>query len=176
VAIVEKGTGEEVGSRLDAPFFVSRPAGPARSIRPARPDEAGAAATLVERAYGHYVARIGRRPAPMDDDYLARVAAGELWLLTDPELAGLIVLHTVEDHLLVDNVAVAPERQGEGLGPALLEFAETQAAARGLHELRLFTNAAMTENIALYKRLGWQEDDRRLEGPYSRVHFRKETT
>jgi galactokinase len=175
VALVQKGTGQEVGRKLDAPFFVSRPSGAARSIRPARPEEAPAAAALVERAYGHYVDRIGLRPGPMDDDYPARVAAGELWLLSDPELAGLIVLHTVEDHLLVDNVAVEPKRQGEGLGPFLLEFAETQATARGLRELRLFTNAAMTENIALYKRLGWREDDRRFEGPYSRVYFRKET-
>ncbi len=173
VALVEAGTGEEIGRAVGASFFVSRPAGAARSIRPAHPVESAQAAALVERAYGHYVERIGRRPVPMDDDYDARVSDGEVWLLHDQELAGLVVLRAVEAHLLVDNVAVDPQRQGEGLGRALLEFAEAEAKARGIHELRLLTNVAMTENIALYGRLGWEEYDRRIDGPYSRVYFRK---
>jgi GNAT superfamily N-acetyltransferase len=73
-------------------------------------------------------------------------------------------------------VAVDPRRQGEGLGRALLDFAELEAARRGLGELRLYTNAAMTENIRLYGRLGWQEYDRSTEGPYSRVYFCKPLT
>lgn len=169
VALVEAGTGEGVGRAVGASFFVSRPAGAATSIRPARPEEAAAAAALVERTYGHYVERIGRRPAPMDDDYDALVAAGELWLLHDQDLAGLVVLRAVDAHLFVDNVAVDPRRQREGLGRALLDFAEGEAARRGIRELRLLTNVAMTENIALYRRLGWEEYDRR----YSRVYFRK---
>jgi GNAT superfamily N-acetyltransferase len=173
VALVEAGTGDDVGRATGASFFVSRPAGAARSIRPARPDESTQASALVQRAYGHYVERIGRRPAPMKDDYDALVSAGEVWFLLDPDLAGLVVLRAVEDHLLVDNVAVDPPRQGEGLGRALLAFAETEAIALGIRELRLLTNAAMTENIALYTRLGWEEYDRRVEGPYARVYFRK---
>jgi galactokinase len=173
VAVVEAGAGEDIGRALASPFFVTRPAGAARSIRPAGPEEAAAVAELVERAYGHYVERIGRRPPPMDYDYDALVAAGEVWLLHDDELAGLVVLRTVEEHLLVDNVAVEPGRQGEGLGRALLDFAETEAIARGILELRLLTNLAMTENIALYRRLGWEEYDRRIDGSHSRVYFRR---
>jgi galactokinase len=176
VALVDRGSGEEVGARLDAPFFVCRPAGAARSIRPARTHEVSAAAALVRRAYDHYVERIGRRPSPMDDDYDARIAARELWILEDGELAGTVVLRRVGGHLLVDNLAVAPERQGEGLGRALLEFAELEAARRRLPELRLYTNAKMTENIAMYGRLGWEEFQRTTEGPYSRVYFRKPVT
>jgi ribosomal protein S18 acetylase RimI-like enzyme len=109
----------------------------------------------------------------MDDDYPALVAAGEVWLLVDDRLAGLVVLRTVDEYLLVDNVAVDPERQGEGLGRALLAFAEHEARLRELDELRLYTNVAMTENIALYRQLGWHEFDRTGDGTYSRVHFRK---
>jgi galactokinase len=170
VALVERGRGHEVGARTGAPFFVARPCGAAHSIRPAREDEADAAKALVQRAYAHYVERIGRRPPPMDDDYAALVAAGDVWLVADDSLAGLVVLRTVEEHLLVENVAVDPDRQGEGLGRALLAFAEHEAELRGIAELRLYTNVAMTENVALYRRLGWQEFDRT---PYSRVYFRK---
>jgi galactokinase len=173
VALVGVGTAEEIGRTVGSPFFVTQPAGAARSIIPASQDDAPAAAALVERAYEHYVARIGRRPSPMDDDYLGLVSAGELWLLRDDALAGVVVLRTVDEHLLVVNVAVEPDRQGEGLGRALLAFAEDEAIRRGLDELRLYTNVAMTENIALYGRLGWQEFDGSGEGRYSRVHFRK---
>jgi GNAT superfamily N-acetyltransferase len=107
----------------------------------------------------------------MDDDYEALVAAREVFVLDD--LAGVVVLRAAADHLLVDNVAVEPSRQGEGLGRELLAFAEEQAAAAGLGELRLYTNAAMTENISLYGRLGWEEYERRAERGFARVFFRK---
>jgi GNAT superfamily N-acetyltransferase len=112
----------------------------------------------------------------MDDDYDARRADGELWVVDDGELAGTVLLRTEGDQLLVDNLAVDPARQGEGLGRALLDFAELEAGRRGLRSLRLYTNAAMTENIAMYGRLGWEEYERTTEGPYSRVYFRKPVT
>jgi galactokinase len=174
VAIARRGTGEHVGRALRKPFTVSRPARGATAIRPAQGHEAPVAAALVERAYGHYVERIGRRPGPMDDDYDALVAAGEVWLVDDADgVAGLTVLRSLPDHLWVDNVAVDPERQGQGIGQALLAFAEAEAVTRGHSELRLLTHVRMTENIALYTRLGWQEYDRRVERGFARVYFRK---
>ncbi len=77
------------------------------------------------------------------------------------------------DHLLVHNVAVTPERQGEGIGRALLDFAADRARGLGLPELRLYTHEAMTENLALYERLGWQEYERRQENGFARVFMRK---
>jgi ribosomal protein S18 acetylase RimI-like enzyme len=112
----------------------------------------------------------------MDDDYDARRAADELWVVHDGKVAGCVVLRTQGDHLLVDNLAVEPGRRGEGLGRALLDFAELEAGLRGLGELRLYTNVAMTENIAMYLRLGWEEHERVTVGPYSRVYFRKPVT
>ncbi len=173
VAVVDRGEGDRIGRAAGGEFHVFRPSGAARSIRPARADEAATAAELVQRAYGHYVERIGIRPRPLDDDYDAAVAAGELWLLHDGDLAGLVQLRTVDEHLLVENVAVEPDRQGEGLGRSLLAFAGDEAVRRRLPELRLYTNVAMTENIALYRRLGWEEYERSADGPYSRVFFRK---
>jgi ribosomal protein S18 acetylase RimI-like enzyme len=110
----------------------------------------------------------------MDDDYGARIAAGEVSVLEDGErMVGIVVLRRAADHLLVDNVAVTPELQGRGHGRALLAFAEERAAALGVPELRLYTHARMTENIDLYRRLGWREYDRRVEWGFSRVYLRK---
>lgn len=130
--------------------------------------------TIVERAYAHYVERIGGRPAPMDDDYAIRVSGGLVDVaVKDDELLGLIVLVPVDDSLLVENVAVDPSRQGRGVGRALLAHAEAIASHLGLAELRLYTNAAMTENLTLYLRLGYREVDRRTEGGFERVLFSK---
>ena len=38
---------------------------------------------LVERAYSVYVERIGRRPAPMDDNYEEKTQQGQLFVADD---------------------------------------------------------------------------------------------
>lgn len=143
--------------------------------RRATPADVPAIAALVCDAYERYVARLGRRPSPMDDDHGAHVARGEQWVLADDggAIVGCVVLAPRDDHLLVDNLAVAPARHGEGLGRLLLEHADAEAARRGLAEVRLHTNAAMTENLAIYPRLGYERTGRRMVGIYDRVFFRK---
>lgn len=143
-------------------------------IRPARPEEAAALAALVERAYAPWVPVIGRRPMPMDDDYAARIAAGQAWLLErDGAVAGAVVLEEASDHLLLDNVAVEPARHGEGIGRALLDFVEEEARRRGKPEVRLYTNALMVRNIALYARLGYAETGREVQAGFHRVFMAK---
>ena len=148
-------------------------------IRPALVNEVESVRLLVERAYQHYVPRIGMRPGPMDADYQSLVEAGEVFVLAGqgdpgPDIAGLIVLRSMPDgYLLIENVAVDPRRRGEGLGRDLMAFADAEARARGLPELRLYTHEAMTENIAWYGRLGWEEYERRAEVGFARVFFRR---
>ena len=59
--------------------------------------------------------------------------------------------------MLLDNVAVSPDAQGLGLGRKMLEFAEHSARASGYRWIRLYTNEAMTENIAHSSRVGYGE-------------------
>ena len=143
-------------------------------IRRARPDEAPLLRALVERAYGPWVPVAGRRPMPMDDDYGARVAAGEAWVLEEAgAVHGLAVLVEHADHLLLDNVAVEPARKGKGDGRALLDFAEAEARRRGLPEIRLYTNELMERNIVLYAARGYAETERRREKEFNRVFMAK---
>jgi ribosomal protein S18 acetylase RimI-like enzyme len=143
-------------------------------IRPAGSADVAAIDRLVERAYAHYVDRIGRRPGPMDEDYGEKVAQGHVSVaVEEDQIVGLIVLAEEPDHLLVENVAVEPERQSQGIGRALLAFAEDVAAAADLTTLRLYTHAAMTENRAFYPRLGYVEVDRRTDNGFERVFFSK---
>jgi ribosomal protein S18 acetylase RimI-like enzyme len=142
-------------------------------VRRAEPAEAPLLGEIVERAYAAYVERMGRRPAPMDDDYAAKARRGEVFVADDGAVAGLIVLVEQPDHLLVENVAVDPSRQGAGVGRELLAYAERHAAARGLPELRLYTNEAMTENLSFYPGLGYRETGRRVEDGFRRVYYSK---
>jgi ribosomal protein S18 acetylase RimI-like enzyme len=112
-----------------------------RSLRPAEWGDAAVVRDLVRMAYSKYVERIGKEPAPMLEDYDALIRAGEVWVRDEGgEVLGMLVMRPADDHLFVDNVAVAPGRQGRGLGRELLAFAEERAEREGLPEVRLYTN------------------------------------
>lgn len=147
---------------------------PPVAVRPARPEDAVAMARLAKAAYEPYVQRIGRQPAPMTADYTRVVAEGGSWVAErDDRLVGLLVLAPAKDHLSLENVAVAPDAQGLGVGRRLLRLAEEQARAECLPEIRLFTNEAMTENLAFYPRHGYRESHRATQDGYRRVFFTK---
>jgi ribosomal protein S18 acetylase RimI-like enzyme len=70
-------------------------------------------------------------------------------------------------------VAVDPADRGGGVGARLLALAEEQARSLGLAEIRLYTNAAMTENLACYPRHGYAETGRGEQDGFQRVFFSK---
>lgn len=61
-------------------------------IRRARASDAPELAALVQRAYSHYPPRIGRRPAPMDDDYTQRIARDWVMVADDGSPVGVLVM------------------------------------------------------------------------------------
>ncbi len=132
-------------------------------------------AALVSAAYGQYVERIGILPRPMTDDYTEVIANRQVTLAeSHGKIVGVIVL-TVDDEegFLIDNVAVDPSHRGKGLGKALLEFAEAEALRAGFDSIYLYTHEKMTENLALYSRIGYVEYDRRSQVDFSLVFMRK---
>ena len=144
-------------------------------IRRARPADRAAVERIVGDAYGIYVERIGKPPGPMLDDYAALIADGAVSVFEDADgtIAAIIVLLPKLDHLLLDNIAVRPDRHGQGLGRQLIAFAEAEARRLGHAELRLYTHEKMTENIALYTRLGFVEAGRGHQAGYDRVFMTK---
>jgi ribosomal protein S18 acetylase RimI-like enzyme len=144
------------------------------SVRPASPADRQAVETVVRAAYAPYVARIGRQPGPMLDDYAALIRKGHVHVIGyDGKVQGLLVLVPEENTMLLDNLAVSPDAQGRGLGRRLLEFAERSALASGYSSIRLYTNEAMTENIGLYSRIGYVETRRAEEKGFRRVYMAK---
>ncbi len=128
---------------------------------------------IVERAYEQYVPRMGRKPAPMLDDYHDLIGRGvvDVAVGADDRVIGVVVLWPEVDHLYVDNIAVDPDVRGTGAGGALLAHADAVARAAGRSEIRLYTNAAMTENLDYYPRRGFIETHRAEDAGYHRVYF-----
>jgi ribosomal protein S18 acetylase RimI-like enzyme len=143
-------------------------------IRAAAETDVPLAHDIVQAAYRFYIARMGKPPGPMLDDYARRQRDGQLYLAAiGEEAVGVAVLVRAPDHLQLDNVAVHPRWQGRGIGRALIAFAEGVARAQGVTELRLYTHVSMTENIARYSRIGFEETHRATEDGYERVFMRK---
>lgn len=135
-------------------------------MRIARPDDLATIVSLTEAAYAPYTALLGVPPIPVTEDYAPRIARSEVWLLEScKESAGLVVLERHADHSMIFSVAVSPAFQGKGFGIALLKWADEQTPLWGLPEVRLYTNAKMDRNIALYTAYGFRETGRR-PNPY----------
>lgn len=133
-------------------------------LRPAEPHEAAAIAGIVRAAYARWVPAIGREPLPMRVDYDKALKEHRFDVIVGgDQIVGVIETMQRDDHIWIENVAVAPEAQGSGIGRRLLDHAEHLARAAGCFEARLLTNAAFEANVALYRRLGYVVD---REEPY----------
>ncbi len=127
---------------------------------------------LVHEAYEPYVARIGREPGPLLEDYAAVVRDGRaLVARRDGAVVGLLISSVHPGHILVENIAVRASERGTGLGARLLAIADDQARAHRVAEVRLYTHEKMTENLVYYPRRGFIETGRRTENGFSRVFF-----
>ena len=141
-------------------------------LRPAQAQDVDGITACVDAAYRPYIERIGRKPGPMLEDY-ARVIEERQVTVAESKggIAGVLVLAPTPEGLLLDNVAVLPEHRG--VGKALLQYAESEARRQGFGSLYLYTHEQMSENRALYSKIGYIEYDRRVEYGFARVYMRK---
>ena len=136
--------------------------------------DATAIRDLTRAAYAKWVPVIGREPKPMTADYEAAVRNHRFDLLyVDGTLAALIETIIEADHLLIENVAVAPPFQGRGLGRKLMAQADRIAQSSRFGEIWLYTNKMFAENVQLYIWLGYQVDREEAFPGGVVVHMRK---
>ena len=146
-------------------------------LRRARTADAPAIAACVDAAYRHYVARIGRKPGPMLTDYADSIRDDQVHVAEmDARLVGALVLAQTAEGFCLEMIAVHPGAQGTGVGRMMLEFSEAEARRQGHRSIYLYTHEKMTENQALYAKIGYREYERRTEHGLARVYMRKELT
>lgn len=147
--------------------------GTSLGIRYAVPVDLVSVEAVVHAAYRHYIDRIGVRPRPMDVDYPEQMRRGCLFVVGSPAVA-TVTLMPEETGLYLDNFAVAPDRQGQGIGRRLLTFAEQHARELWLPQITLMTNVMMWENQRMYTAAGYEEYARSAPAPgFERIHYRK---
>ena len=128
----------------------------------------------AKKAYEKYVVRIGREPAPMHADFAKLIDDGYVYIsMFDSRFSGYVVFYSGGTHIHLENVAVLPEFSGRGIGKALIKYVENSAKNEGYKSVELYTNEAMTENLAMYPKQGYVEIARKQENGFNRVFFRK---
>jgi ribosomal protein S18 acetylase RimI-like enzyme len=143
-------------------------------IRLACASDIAAVTAIVNDAYSIYISRNGKIPGPMRGDYADLINDKHVHVLEDgDEIVGLVGLIPEQHTMLLDNVAVDPRAQGRGFGVRLIAFAEERSRAAGFPAIRLYTQDIMTENLALYTRLGYVETHRGKEIGLQRVYMSK---
>jgi N-acetylglutamate synthase-like GNAT family acetyltransferase len=125
-------------------------------------------------AYLGYIERVGKQPWPMLQDYSSVIRTSQVHVAErDGRIIGVLELLVTDLGLLLDSIAVDPTVQGTGVGRQLLQFAELEAKRQGFESIYLMTNEKMTENQALYARIGYVLFDKQTVHGYSRVLMRK---
>ena len=144
-------------------------------LRCAQSDDLAGVQTCVEAAFGRYLPRMDKPPAPMLDDYATLIAQRCVTVVSlDEQILAVMVLQAQEDALLLETLAVSPAYQGQGLGLRCLQHAEAQAHAAAYAKVVLYTHACMHESLAFYKKLAYQETGRLTEQGYARVYLQKD--
>jgi GNAT superfamily N-acetyltransferase len=129
------------------------------SVRPCRDDERAAILDIVNAAAQAYREVIPadrwREPYMPSSELDAEIAAGvAFWgYEADGVLAGIMGIQPVRDVDLIRHAYVAPERQGRGVGGALLEHLAGAATRRML----VGTWAAADWAIRFYRRNGFEQ-------------------
>jgi ribosomal protein S18 acetylase RimI-like enzyme len=164
--------GRAVGEgRLDHATLARALGLPAVRVLPCGPEAAGAVHDLTQRAFAPH-ARLDP-PSGAGLESLESVAEelavhGGALASTDGRPAGCLRLRDLDGHLHVRRVAVAPDRQGLGIGRALMRWAEAEAARRGADGVSVGVRLALPGNLEFYRRLGYREVERHRHPGYDR--------
>lgn len=143
-------------------------------LRQAKRSDVAAIRHLTRQAYAKWVPLIGREPKPMTADYERAVQRHRFDLLSsDGLLAALIETIDEGEHLVIENLAVAPSFQRQGLGRFLLAHTEQLATRLSRPRIRLYTNKRFVENIRFYELAGYQIDREEDVGFGISVHMSK---
>jgi len=138
--------------------------GAALSIRAARTDDIGFVQELEidagRRFYELGLDAIAESDPPTGADLQAHIDSGTIWIAVQPTvtsevLVGYATASVVDDEGHLDQVSVAFDAQGGGIGRALVEKVCSWAAGLGFEAVTLTTFADVAWNGPLYTHLGF---------------------
>jgi DNA-binding MarR family transcriptional regulator len=142
----------------------------------------GPATSVAQETVGHYFAEINRRfgfDPEGEADKDAKLLAPPTGLFVVAVSDGLPVacggLQTIGPGVSeLKRMWVHDDWRGVGLGSRLLRHLEDRARRSGHRIVRLDTNKALTEAIAMYDRAGYRRIDRYNDNPWATHFFEKD--
>lgn len=97
----------------------------------------------------------------------AKALTEHLWIV-DPPLVACAYFRETTEALYIGKLAVHPKMQGQGLGRALILAAEKLARDLGLPRLQLETRIELTDNHAVFARLGFAKTGEKVHEGFDR--------
>ena len=133
------------------------------AIRPTRPDEAGLL-PAVERSAGQAfraypdLAWLAAGDDLPDEHHALRIAEGLSWVAVDRADApfAFLIAERHDDALHIEELDVRQDRQGKGVGRALLRHIVAWAREQGLGTITLTTFREVAWNAPFYAREGFR--------------------
>lgn len=128
-------------------------------------------AELDERFPGGFKVELSRDPDAAD---LVRPRGSFVVAFHEEQPVGCVALKgTEKGYGEIKRMWITPSARGNGLARQLMAHAEQIARELGMTLLRLDTNGALTNAVAMYRHWGWQEIERFNDDPYAEVFFEK---
>ena len=138
---------------------------------------------IARYCLGEYYAELGRRfergfdvtlSADPDAETMVRPRGAFLVAFSDDMPVGCVGLKgTCPEYAEVKRLWVAPAARGLGLAWKIMDRVEAIARELASPLLRLDTNKALPEAIAMYRKSGWTEIERFNDDPYPDFFFEK---
>lgn len=143
-------------------------------IRQAVPEDLEQIQQCIDNAFRPYIAQVGKKPAPMLEDYAAAIENAHLVVAEENRMiVGTLLLKPQSDYMLLDVIAVDPNCQSQGVGSRLLQYTEEYCRRQQISEIRLYTNIYFEKAQAVYAHKGYKEYQRITEDGYHRIYYRK---
>ena len=138
---------------------------PGIELRDIRPDDAGETLTLQRAAFVQEALiydSVQMPPLTQSLDELRAELEDNLGCVAvdHGRVIGSVRARADGTLLLIGRLAIAPDRQGEGVGSMLLEAVERRGRESGCLEAELFTGSLSEANLRLYERTGYRESTR----------------
>jgi ribosomal protein S18 acetylase RimI-like enzyme len=156
VSISVEATSNERASRLMWGMINAKIAPAPITFRRGNDADLACVKALQAQAYARNRRLLGMEPLPLQADYSEIFQTMEVWLAEERNaLQGVLILQPRADDLLIWSIAIAPDAQGHGLGPIMLDAAEVRARQLGRSVIRLYTGSKLDTLIGWYHRHGY---------------------
>jgi len=143
-------------------------------IRQAHAEDAEVLRLIAQKAFSHYVACMGKQPAPMLANFDYHLRFDRCMIAEMNSLpVGYAILQFSDAEPLMDTLAVLPEYQRQGVGRRLMQESERVIREKGFSSYQLYSNIHMTETINWYLKCGFQKQKQITEDGFERVYLRK---